>query len=574
MSGRGVGATSDLRMNAAIARAGAGDRPMARAAAAARKAPLPLLLFALCLAGQLYLVFVKSFNWDEFLHFSEVYETRAGTLTDSLQVLHARLLWWAPYVAHNLIDQMRAARLFMWGLDLIVLALIYGTARKFTGRGNALFAAFAYLTAGYVFTQGFAIRADPIAAATLMAALFLLTRDKLDLRSSLMAGVLIGIAGMATVKSIFYAPCFAGILWLKFHETEDPKTFLRNVAALAVAAPASFAAIYFYHVSQLASIAQPLPHTSRAAFYLRWFTDELPYGRYILLEMILAPVFVLAVALAPLGWKRGGLDRLHRIALAGFLLPLASLLLYRNTFPYFFVFLLPPVAVAIAPAIGLIRARIGDSVLATALTLMPLVLFASEPKDVIDRQRALIDYVHRDFPEKTGYLGYAGMISDYPRIFKHLTSGNGIRSYNGRRDPVVAREIAAGNVPFIIANHPVISGALAGQPEPATFLPEDLAAMRGNYVQQWGVLWREGEAIPAGPADLVFDVPRAGDFVFDGDGATIDGTPVARGERLHLAEGKHIAGGGRSRPATLWRGTRLPSPPPPGPPVTEVFTNF
>ena len=92
---------------------------------------VPALLFAVCLAAQLYLVFFKSFNWDEFLHFNQVYQLRAGTLIEPFQMIHLRALGWAPDVASNLVDQMLAARLFVWSANLVTLLAIYGVARRF-----------------------------------------------------------------------------------------------------------------------------------------------------------------------------------------------------------------------------------------------------------------------------------------------------------------------------------------------------------------------------------------------------------------------------------------------------------
>jgi len=108
------------------------------------------------------------------------------------------------------------------------------------------------------------------------------------------------------------------------------------------------------------------------------------------------------------------------------------------------------------------------------------------------------------------------MIADYPRILTVLTSGNGIRYYYEARDPIVGREIDRGKVAFVIANQEVIQAALSGHPFPGTFLPDDMAAISGNYVQQWGVLWREGVLIPAGSGAFRFELRRDGDFVLAG----------------------------------------------------------
>jgi hypothetical protein len=299
----------------------------------------------------------------------------------------------------------------------------------------------------------------------------------------------------------------------------------------------------------------------------------LPFAGYIGREIIFAPLFFLAVLFAPLAWKKAGLKAEDRLALAGFVAPLVVLIFYRNTFPYFFVFILAPVAVAIAPALGLVRNRYGSAFLAVVLSAMPLTLTVLEPLDVIGRQRALIDYVHQEFPKKTGYLDYSGMIADYPRIIDYLTSGNGIRLYHEKGDAVVGQEIDLGNVPFIIANQDVILAALEGRPAPRTFLPKDLAAMTGNYVQQWGMLWREGKRVPAGTGAFEFQLRRGGDFVLAGQALAIDGVLLADGARVTLSKGRHVISGRRNASSILWRGDNLPATPP-NVPMNSVFTNF
>jgi hypothetical protein len=207
------------------------------------------------------------------------------------------------------------------------------------------------------------------------------------------------------------------------------------------------------------------------------------------------------------------------------------------------------------------------------LAAIPLVMAIQEPRDVLKRQQAMIDYVHQEYPAKTGYLDYSGMIADYPRVLKHLTSGNGIGGYHERGDPIIAREIDSGRLPFIIANHPVISEALEGRPASYAFLPEDEAAMIGNFVHQWGGLWREGKLIPAGAKDFEFELRRAGTFVLAGDAIHIDGKALTAGATIVLGRGKHLVTGTRASSSILWRGTHLPSPPPaiaPG----DLFTQY
>ena len=534
---------------------------------------LPLLLFAACVVAQLYLVFSKSFNWDEFLHFSVVYQLRAGTPVQPFQVFHLRMLWWAPDVATNLVDQMLAARIFAWTAHLFTLAMIYGIARQFFDATNSRFAAFAYMSAGFVFTQSFSIRSDPFVTATLMCALFIMARGKLSLIKAIAIGALVGLAGMMTMKAIFYTPCFAGLAWIKFREAPSKSQLLGKLAVAAVSAVLSFWAVYEYHTWDSPAGASAPGSSSLASYFLRWMTTDQPFKNYIAGALILGVVFFASVILSPIGWKRVGLAADKKIALIGFLAPFAVLPFYRNTFPYFFTFLLAPVAVTIAPALGMARARYGNAFLAFVLAAVPLALAILEPRGVLRSQRALIDYVHQEFPEKTGYLDYSGMIADYPRIIRHLTSGNGIRGYFERGDPIVAREIKRGNVPFIIANEEMISALLEDRPPPEFFLPADWVAIRGNYVRQWSVLWREGRSIPVGADTFEFRLGRSGSYVLDGSRLTVDGTNLAHGESIRLSKGRHRVTGLRVAPSTLWRGNKLPTPPP-NLPMDIVFTKF
>ena len=539
---------------------------------------MPVLLLGLCLAAQLYLVFFKSFNWDEFLHYGQLLQLRSGTFREPFQSVHLRVLWWAPDVVGNFVDQMLAARVLTWCVHLVTLVMIYGVARQFTNVPNAFFAAFAYMTAGYVFTQAFSIRHDPFVTAVLMSALYVLAKWQLSFARAVAVGALIGIAGMITFKAMFYAPCFAGLAWLKFRQASSKPQFLAKIVVIAAAAVVSFVAIYLWHTSGFPEAApKPPAHAQRMPslipLMLRWITIDLPFVRFVAIEIVLAPLFFLCALLAPLAWKKAALTTDAKIALAGFIAPLASLLFYRNTFPYYFEFVLAPPAVAMAPALGLVRDRYGSAFLALVLSAVPLAMTVLEPRYMIGRQRALIDYVHREFPRKTGYLDYSSMIADYPRILSVLTSGNGIRYYHEQGDPIVGREIDRGNVPFIIANQEVIQAALDGRPFPGTFLPADMAAIGGNYVQQWGVLWREGKAIPAGAAAYALDLRRGGNFVLAGERVTIDGASVAPGARIALAKGHHAVSGGRAAPSTLWRGDKLPATPP-DMPMDRVFTTF
>lgn len=525
-----------------------------------------LLLLGLLLTAQIYLIFFKSYNWDEFLHYGHVYMAQNGTLTDLFQVLHSRILSWVPMVADSLIDQLRLARFFMWACTLVTLAAIYALARQFTSQINAVFAALAYLTAGYVFTHSFSIRADPMATATLMVSLYVFTVGRLTLLRAIAVGALVGLAGMMTAKSVFYAPCFTGLAWWRYKRDGGDLKFLAQLIVISVAAAVSFGIIYFLHKSGLSEAVQRTSSPSTTfMFGMRWFFSEDRFALvYFAKQVLLAVVFMICLFFAPRAWRSEISDKPARIAMVGLVAPLIVILFYRNTFPYFYVFLLAPVAVAIAPAIGCFRKRYGNRIALLLFAASPLALLLTEPRDVMERQEAMIDYIHQEYPEKVTYLARSNSIADYPRVLTSLTTGNGIRSYYDRGEPIIANKIKNGELAFVLATQVAIQAALEGRQIPRAFLAEDVEQLSTNFVQQWGPLYRAGEEIPAGNNPHCFEVPHAGSYILEGTNLMIDGRLLAHGEIINLDAGVHEASGSRRNKMVLWRGEKLPSAPPEG----------
>lgn len=511
---------------------------------------------------QLYLVYFKSFNWDEFLHFSQVYTAREGTLFRPSQVLHSRILFWAPDISEHLVTQLRFARLFMWGCTLITLAGIYGLARQFTSPANALYAAIGYLAAGYVFTQSFSIRPDPLVTASLMTALLLLASGRLGFSRAIAAGLLVGLAGMITFKAVVYAPCFAGIAWWRLRKAPHPAKTITYFAATTVAAAVSFSLIYWLHTSGLADIPERYSSASSTArTFGQWFFSDDKFALvYVGRQALWGIVFLACLILAPFAWRQER-DSSLIVPLVGLAAPLILLAFYRNTFPYLFVFLLAPVSVSIAASFGVLRKRYGDYATLALLALSPIALTVLEPRDVIARQQAMIEYIHREYPEPVGYLARSGAVADYPRVISHLTTGNGIRGYNRRAEPLIAESIQRGELAFVLSTNDTITAALQGNPLPNTFLPEDVALLSENYVQQWGPLYREGKDVPAGGEVFDFTVPHTGSYTLDGPSLIIDGHSIASGQTVVLEVGPHQASGPREERTTLWRG-ELPGQPP------------
>lgn len=526
---------------------------------------------------QLYLLWFKSFNWDEFLHYSQVFAARNGTLDAPFQVLHARILYWVPDLGISITDQMRAARLVMFAFTLVTLAAIYGLASRFTSRENALLAAIAYLGAGYVFTQSFSIRADPMAAATLMSALYLMSKPQASFARFAAAGALVGLAGMITMKAIFYAPCFAGLAWLAWSESEDKRKTLTCFAIAGFSTALSFTAIYLWHKSNLAPLSERFADTSQfIAGGRRWILPEsFPALKHLANQAACALVFVVAMAIAPIAWKTSKLTKGQKVALVGLAGPLLTLFFYRNTYPYFFVYLLAPVAVAIAASWGVIARRYGFPAVLSIICVAPVAMTATTSRDVLVRQEAVTDYLRSEYPAGTGYLARSSLLPEYPRVLPHLATGPGMAGYNMRNRPVIAEAFSRGELPFILATTGFITLALSGEENSFGFLPEDVAVMHEHYAHQWGPIFREGALFKTGEAEQDITIPREGLYTLDGHSVVIEGRSIAHGQTISLEAGTHRISceSDCDQRTILWRGEKLPAPPPVVP-DGPLYTNF
>lgn len=517
-----------------------------------------LVAIGCIVALQVWLIFNKSINWDEFFHFSQIYELKAGRLSRDLQVLHARLFAWAPLVSDDIITQIQTARFVMLGGELVATAAIIALAHRFVSRETAWLAGFAYLSAGYVFNHGFSFRSDPLLAGLLMTALWALGTRKLNFATLGLVAMLIGAAGLMNMKAVFYAPCFAGIAWMRIADAPNRTTILLRLCAVPAIAALAFFALFQLNRSDLPLAPSMLGSllTGHNGFFSSGLFAK---GEYTLLQMMIAPVITLATLMAPLGWNKAGLSKPERIALASLLVPLLSLVFYRNTFPYYFTFLMPPVIVAASPVFDMMKQRLKLLPLMGILSLTPAAILITEPRDVIERQRTLIAQLHRIYPEPVGYLSYAGIVPDYPRIINFLTSGLGLKGYHNAGKPTIARQIEAGNVAFVVADSPPIRAGLHGLAKPEAFQPEDNRALKDNFLPLSGPLWLSGKWLcRRGESEL--SIVRPGPYTLDGANAVIDGRIIRHGQTIRLARGSHQVTWQGKVCGKLWALPYLPQP--------------
>ena len=514
------------------------------------------LALAAIIVGQIFLVFAKGFNWDEFLHFGQIYDLREGRLFWALQTFHARVFSWVPDLTPDIIAQMRITRICMLGFELVAIGSIAVIARHLTDLRTALLAALVYAASGAVFVHGFSFRADPIITALLMASLAILVTRSLSVKTLIAAGVLIGLAGTFSIKSILYLPCFAGAALYRLSKEGifDWRGMLR-LLVVPIIAVCEMAILLAWHQSgtmESATIASGT--SSRASSFLGsgFFLNR----HYVLQNLLFAPVLSASVVTALVLLRRHNRPELYLYL--GLVLPVLSLVFYRNTYPYFFVFLFAPLAVFAGPGLRAIRFRYGWKKVALVAAIAPAVMLALQPYWLVQNQRSQIDEIHRLFPTPVQYLSYSNYVPDYPRVVPNLISGIGLAKYRTLSIPPIAAGVNAGEVAFVLADSPILLSALRGEYLANTLHDDDFAAISKNYIHYAGRIWLSGKEVCPADGLRQINIVRSGPYTVDGGTIFLDGRQVGTRTTLRLQAGSYTVQNKGQSCVRLWNLPKVP----------------
>lgn len=532
----------------------------------------PLAGLALVLALQLSMVFRRAVNWDEFYHYDQVRLFSEGTLSQPLQTFYVRLFQWLPALPGSGIDHIVVARLVMLGFEIAAAAAIFRLAERFTDRTVGLLCALCYLSAGFVLQHGFSFRADPVDAALLMGALCVLACTRFRGLWLVAFAALLAFAAIYTIKFVLYAPAFAGLAWWRWQEEGRRPAFLYRLLGAGLLAAAIFAGLYGYHVTAGPEVAG----SSQAALQgsaSKMFQIGVPaYWRFIVKAAMLAPFFTILIAMVPATLTSRRLGQATRVAILGLFLPILVLAVYHNTAPYFYAFILPPVAVACAIPMKLALRRLNPAVLTLAFAGMAACLGMVEDRGIIDRQRALLQAADTIFPDEVAYFDLCGMLGRHSKANAFMTPW-GSEIYRRGGTPPMREIMQASVVPLVVENDGMFTRLLRSDRPVPEFLPEDAAALRDTYLPFWGPFWVAGEIIPADAGDLVVEIRVPGPYTLAGGAVAIDGRPVRVGEVVALDRGIHRVTALDGKGARLTWGDRLrrPASPPPPLPFWTLF---
>lgn len=545
--------------------------PVVQPAPAPASLAWPLCLLAILAIFHIDVALHRAINWDEFHHFTQITAFNAGELRQPLQTLLARLTAWADALPGDALEKLQALRLTMLACLMVAAASIYACAGRFAERRIALLCAALYLSAGFVLQHGASYRADAPAAALLMASLAIVLRTRLARPQLFLSAFLLAVAGLITIKSVLYAPVFAGAFYLHLREQADWRAAAVRSTAFGFATLACFTLLYFAHSATLGEQANTVAKgvvssSSRKMFAL----GGLPYYEYIPKAAFTAIPFALCIVAAPvMVWREKRLSG-RQIALAGCWLPITVLGFYHNTAPYFYVFILAPVAVACAPVLAVIVQRVSIRFLVAFIAIGGTMTWAAEDRGIMAKQASLITASEEMLGEPVNYFDAAGFLPGHRKANHFMTpwANEGYRGgYYASHVAIMERE----PVPLVLAADKDFELLFAGEPSPE-FLPEDASALRENFIQLWGIFWIAGREIAAGEERRT-DVLVPGTYRIEGSSLRIDGQSVPAGSTTTLARGPHSITNLSDRDARLVWGehTRAPVEPPPIGPYWAEF---
>lgn len=515
-------------------------------------------------------------NWDEFLNLAMVHSYARGQLVEVLQTAFIHLFFWVPDVSLNELDQVIAARMLVLIFAAITSVAIYKTSRHFMGTSAALFAVLAFNGFSFVMRNGNAVRTDPLAACCIMAAIWLATARNFTARHAMAAGVLVALAGALTIKSFFFVPTIGALLLAQIWYGGDRKHLTGMVALAGLTALASFMAVVTLHGSTFAKTA------SASAFVARTSGATILSGDYsIFLESLygalsrnLAFWIMLVTGIAcAIFMLRNPQQRRDALSLLSLALPLASPLVYRDVYPYYYPFMLAPAAVVagfgFASISDLRRGIYAWAAIALIFTSAAATYWHSRRQDNGGQRRTLA-LVHQLFPRPVPYIDHTSMVSSFPKQ-GFFMSRWGVTDYRRTNIPVMADIISREEPRFLLVTRDWLDVDKLDPEESERrrygLLATDVRALQANYARYWGPLYLPGFRFNGEAMKMV---QIQGDYtLISQEPVILDGRIIRPGGVAKLAKGVHRFSS--EAPASfVWAAP----PPPADPPPDQLFRGF
>ena len=524
-----------------------------------------LLLVYLAIYG--VLVLRINLNWDEFNFLAMVYAIQEGRANPGLNNFHTVLYGWITAISGTEIDQIIVARITQLALLMASMIMLYLLARKMFCRSIALVLIFLTVSYTDILIHGFSFRYDTLCLFFSMIALYLYAA-RTGFFSAAIAGVSLGLSFLISIKTIFYAVAIGTMALYFIGFCRDRRNQSKRIAILGVSTMVCFAAIFLVRstghtggisVSTAAdagvSALNVLQYTGSKMFLEEGFLPKWNYlsrsiaqntSHWLLIGI--GTIFALASIIVDQP------SRSRSVLILICLLPLASVLIYRNAFPYFYVYVIPAAMLSAGLAIETIAKVIqriskygNTAVLFVSLTtgvVSSALFLIFEYSEGIGKQRQIINSIKEMFPEPVPYIDGYGMISSFPKVGLWMSTW-GMENYHGRAKPIFEGILSSREPKFLLANHRALV-SLDGAVKPVTpysfLLPEDQQILREHFIDHWGPIRVAGRRISIDVADkkIEFRILISGSYTLEADHSVlINDALINPSDVIQLSQGNH-----------------------------------
>jgi hypothetical protein len=558
-------------------------------------AAVPAVLVVAVFVAHARLVYSLNVNWDELNFLAKIHSHGRGELVGRLLTFHVHFLGWARDASPNEILQVLHLRDAMLALNVVTAVATFFIGRRLIGSvAAALFAVFAGQSFSLVLNHGTSARYDPIVVCLFLVSAALLVCG--GRRTAPIAGLVTALCLLISIKSVFYLPTLAGLIACRVAWDDDRRGAMTIAVSFALSTVVSFVALFALHAASLSGVhaasAAPVADQVDAlgSIAAKAFFPPTPVSRGVFLDSLrwdgVFWALLVAGAVIAVVSLRTRPARLHNVQLLCFALPLASLLVYRSSFAYFYVSIIPPAALLAGVLVGRIEQRFAMrtalAVALVAVTAAPLARSAFlwctyNSDDQTSSQKLLVDVVHATFPDPVPYVDRCGMISSFRKVGPFMSTWT-LSDYRERGTPIMRELLQRERPQFLLENISSLglSQRYGKGKRYYRLLRQDFDALAESFIPHWGPLWVAGKILaltPQAPTD--FDLLIAGRYVVEGDYAiTLDGTPTIPGEAVDLARGRHRIGSTASQEIRLRIGSARPPPATAAPLPQEIFRGF
>lgn len=549
-----------------------------------------LLSCLIILILKFLLVWRLNVNWDEFFFLSHVHDLERGNLTLVLQALHTHLFRWLVDVGGDEMREIASGRLVMTCLLGATILLIWKLASGWASGHSAALAALTYVAMASTVKHGGSFRADSLLTPLTVLSLLLFVHRQGGSRREIAAGAVLGLATAVTIKAALVAPVFIALAFLDGPTRDLPRfrrirSSIERLCRLALSAAAVTAILTGAHWLALSST----PKVTAGEFAVR-------SAQTTLIDVELFPqagFFKESIASDALAWTliAAGIALAivrKRGQVLAFALTLLPILVYRNSFPYYYPVMLAPACVLSAIAFDSlghwVHCRLGEAARnrimgATVglLLFVGIIHVAQLWRDDQQAQREVIAAVHQIFTEPVPYVDHSGMISSFPKV-NFFMSGWGLQGYRQKGVAFMPKALETRRPAFVLSNRPVLE---PGYPAFQLLLPEDRELIELMYIPYWGPIRVAGAraVIPEG-GSVEVRLPFAGSY------RLVSAEPILVAGKIHEPE-EVIEVTGRT--VELSRTAGLPgdralevrlvlaaahAPPSAAPPTSELYTGL